>query len=232
MMGRGKLENALINAARIGNITKGKIIIDGRAIEALIDHGMHEQRFQLGSEDDIPAADDTIVKRLLSQAVAREKENVAVAVVQREGEHAAKSLDAIAAPLLPGMDDHLGVAPCAEAVAGTLEFRNQLLEIVDFAVENDCDRMVLVEHRLLAMGDVDNGEPAVTKADAAIDVESRSVRPAMGKGIGHPHQQRAVDRAGGAEIENAGNAAHAMNRSVSYEAGAQLFTIINGSRAA
>ena len=41
------------------------------------------------------------MQRLHAEAVAGEKQRLAVAIPQREGEHAAEALDAALAPLLP-----------------------------------------------------------------------------------------------------------------------------------
>jgi hypothetical protein len=47
------------------------------------------------------------------------------------------------------VDDDFGVGVGGEAVAGRLEVAAQLLEVVDFAVEDDRDAAVLVVDRLI-----------------------------------------------------------------------------------
>jgi hypothetical protein len=43
----------------------------------------------------------------------------------------------------------------------------QVLEIIDLAVEDDGDRLILVIDRLVAAGEVDDGKPAMAEPDAA-----------------------------------------------------------------
>jgi hypothetical protein len=93
-------------------------------------------------------------------------------------------------------------------VAGAPELGHKLLEIVDFAVEDDGNRTILVEHRLVAVRYVDDGKAPVSKPDAAFEVIARSIGSAMGDGIGHARKQRAIDRAWAGEIENACNSTH------------------------
>jgi len=79
-----------------------------------------------------------------------------LAVPQGKGKHAAKSLDAVAPPRFPGVQDHLGVAAGAKLMAQGLELGHQLLIVVNFAVEDGDDALVFVEQGLLAGGEVDD----------------------------------------------------------------------------
>jgi hypothetical protein len=102
-----------------------------------------------------------------------------VAVPQREGEHAAKALHAVFAPGFPGVHDALGVALGVEDVAQRLQFGDQFLVVVDLAVEDHDHRAVFVEQRLLAGGDVDDGQAPVAEAQAGLDVQAAFVRAAV-----------------------------------------------------
>ena len=65
------------------------------------------------------------------------------------------------------MDQHLGIGMVrAEAVSLGVEFATQFAMVIDFAVEDDPDRPVLVGHRLMAAGKIDDGQPA--KAQGAV----------------------------------------------------------------
>src|SRR3546814_14293630 len=70
------------------------------------------------------------------------------------------------APFLPGMHDDLGVADAAEHMAQIPQLAGQILEVVDLAIVDNRDAAVLVVHRLLAAGEVDDQQPAVAAADA------------------------------------------------------------------
>ena len=77
------------------------------------------------------------------------------------------------------MDDRLGVAGRPECVAGTLELPAQLLVVVDLAVEDDADRAIFVEHRLLPAGQIDDAEAAHAERHAIRDVDALFIGPAM-----------------------------------------------------
>src|SRR3546814_7622592 len=56
------------------------------------------------------------------------------------------------------------------------------------------DAAILVVHRLLAAGEVDDRKAAVTQPDAAVDEKAATVRPAVREAVGHRLEQVPVDR--------------------------------------
>ena len=76
-------------------------------------------------------------------------------------------------------------------MAAAHELRRELPIVVDLAVVDDGDRAVLVVDRLLAAGDVDDGEPPHREADAGLEVKAVAIGPAMGDCVVHPLQARA-----------------------------------------
>ena len=75
-----------------------------------------------------------------------------------------------------------------------LQLGDQFLEVVDLAVEDDDDRAVFVEQRLLAGGDVDDRQAPVAEAEARLDVQAAFVRAAVELRVVHALQHDAVDR--------------------------------------
>ena len=66
-------------------------------------------------------------------------------IPDRQREHAVEALGEFFAPLLPSVDQHFGIGMVrAEAVSLGLEFATQFAMVIDFAVEDDPDRPVLV----------------------------------------------------------------------------------------
>src|SRR5258707_12297701 len=63
------------------------------------------------------------------------------------------------------------------------------LEVVDFAVEHDPDWSVRCAHRLLAAGEVDNGESTVPHDGTVAALLPVLVRPPVVDGSVHPIQQ-------------------------------------------
>ena len=106
------------------------------------------------------------------------------------------------------MDDDFGVGMGAEDVAERFQFGNQLLEIVDFAIEHDDHRAVLVEQRLLAGRQVDDGQAPVSQPHAGFQMQAAFVGAAMKLGVVHAMQQFARNVVLAAKIENTGDAAH------------------------
>ena len=96
----------------------------------------------------------------------------------------------------------------AERVAERGELGDQLLVVVDLAVEDDRDAAVLVEQRLLAGGDVDDRKPAVAEPDARLEVQPAAVRAAMVLRLVHAVEQVARDLAAAARVEDACESAH------------------------
>ena len=106
------------------------------------------------------------------------------------------------------MHDDFGVAARVEDVPERLQLRDQLLVVVDLAVEDDDDRAVLVVERLLAGREVDDRQAAMTEPDARLEVHALAVRPAVRLRVVHALQQRAVEVAAAAGVEQSGDAAH------------------------
>src|SRR5512135_1428406 len=155
---------------------------------------MSGKRFELRAEDELPLRQQRVVERLHAEPVASEEQRLPITVPQREREHAAEALDAGFAPLLPGVDDHLGVALRMKAVPTARELRNELLVVVDLAVEHDDHAAVLVEQRLLASGKIDDRQPPMAEAEPGLDVQPALVRSAVMLGFVHARDEIARDR--------------------------------------
>src|SRR5512136_1441938 len=97
-----------------------------------------------------------VVQRLDAQAVARDEERSCVAIPDGKGEHAAQMLHTVRAVLLEKVNDGLGIAMRAVAVAARDELLAQGKMVINFAVEYDPERAVFVRNRLMSAGNVDN----------------------------------------------------------------------------
>jgi len=169
------------------------------------------QALQLGAEEQPAVLGHGVVQRLHAQAVAGHEQAVAAAVVDHESEHAAQVVHTVLAPVLPGAHDGFGVALGAEHIAVAPQFIHQLEVVVDLAVEHQGHRLVVIEDRLLAGGDVDDGQAPVAEAHAGLDVQVALVRPAVMLGLVHPVQALALGETLTAGVEQAGDAAHGLD---------------------
>ncbi len=147
-----------------------------------VDRGVHparrKQRRQGGCEAQ-PARDRRVIQRLDAQAVAAEQHAAAVALPDREREHAVETADEVLAPGVVGLEQHLGVAVGVEAVALGLELAAQLGVVVDGAVEDDAQAELGVDHGLLRrLGQVHDLQPAMAPGLRALREHAAVVRPA------------------------------------------------------
>ena len=176
-----------------------------------VDRGVHptrrEQRRQGGGEAE-PARDRRVVKRLDAQAVAAEQHAPAVALPDREREHAVEAADEVLAPGVIGLEQHLGVAVGVEAVALGLELAAQLGVVVDRAVENDAQPQRRIEHRLLGgLGQIHDLQPAMAPGLRALRKYAATVRAARLLLRVHARQSRKV-RGGVIESQLTCNSTH------------------------
>src|SRR5690606_24496153 len=96
---------------------------------------MHPQRLQLRAEYQGPAA-DTVIERLLAEAVAGQIQAPRLPVPECKGKHAAQPRQCLFKP--PGVDsgqDDFGVGPPAKVLACRPQLLGQRAEVVDLAVE-------------------------------------------------------------------------------------------------
>src|SRR5260370_30045967 len=96
----------------------------------------------------------------------------------------------------------------AEAMALFRQFIGQRLEVVDFAVERDRYAAVLVEQRLMAAGDIDDGEATMTEADSRREVKAAAVGAAMGNAVGHASEEARIDWAPSRDVHDPRDPAH------------------------
>jgi hypothetical protein len=110
------------------------------------------------------------------------------------------------------VDDDFSVGTRAECVTARRKLGHQRLEVVNLTVEDDADRFVLIEQRLIAGQKVDDREPAVAQPQTWRVIKTLPVRSAMADGIGHTTEQHAVDIAAVPQTENTRYAAHLLAR--------------------
>jgi hypothetical protein len=93
-------------------------------------------------------------------------------------------------------------------VAFGLQLSTQFLKVVDFAVEDDLDRTVLIADRLIAAFQIDDRKTAVNETYTGFKQEAFGVRPAVGDGLSHRLQERTLHGSSRITPENAADSAH------------------------
>lgn len=175
--------------------------MDGQLVDLRRHVRMLQQGGQFGRKGDTPA-EASVIKRLFPEPVTREKQPASRAIEYAKREHPVEAIAQLDAPFLVAMDQHFGIGMAgSEAVPPLLENRAELGVIVDFAVEDDRDRTVLIVHRLLAARDVQNRKPTMPEADAVFSAmkETVAVRAAMGQSVGHRMKPHCIFPAGEAD---------------------------------
>ena len=208
-VGRRQFPGLLEDGARFGDVAEGKVFLDGAGVDVTLEAAMGKQRFEFRPEEEGAVVEQGVEQRFDAEPVSGEKQGFAVAVPEREGEHAAEAVDTAFAPGFPGVHDDFGVAAGMKRVAQRLQFGDQFLIVVDFTVEDDADAVVFVVERLLAGGQINDRQAAVAKTDAWLDVEAAFVRAAMKLRFVHAVEYRTIDVAFASGVENPGDAAHA-----------------------
>src|SRR2546428_4120297 len=95
-------------------------------------------------------------------------------------------------------------------MAFLLEQAAQRLVVIEFAVEDDPHRAVLVRYRLVAGRNVDDAEPPIPQPNPSSHIKSVAVWSPMGEHVRHPLERGLLD--GGVWIVNATDSAHITHR--------------------
>ena len=173
--------------AGAGTAFERQVGLDRLGVDVAREARQREQRLQLGREGQ-PALDDAVDERLDPERVARQHEPPAAHVPQRQGEHPAQPFDERRPALLVEVHEHLDVRAGAERMAAALQLTTQRAMVVELAVADHEHRAVLVGQRLIAVGGVDQREPADRQPGDVVEVVPGAVRPAVRERGGHRGQ--------------------------------------------
>ena len=205
MVRGGKFKNALDGRMRGGNEGVGEEL--DPCYLRLVARGqrMLKEGGQLGCERE-GAVPLKIVERLLSKTVASQKKSPRPRIVDGKSPHAIEPGKHALAPFTPSVEKNLGVRVVGcENMPLAEEFAAEFRVIVNFPVEDDCQRPVAGHHRLRAACKVDDRKAAMAKKHACIGFFKITlrIRPSMRESAGHALQIRADARA-----DESGYAAH------------------------
>src|SRR5437867_610734 len=149
-----------------------------------------------------------IVERLDPEPITRDEEAPQAAIPDGESEHPTQMLQAVAAVLFIQMNNRFSIALGAITVAPRLELRAQFAVIVDFAVIDDPQALVLVADRLVTSADIDNAEAPHGQSNVAFDKEAVVVRPSVHDLRIHLRQRVALNAPFLSGIHNSADSTH------------------------
>jgi hypothetical protein len=96
-------------------------------------------------------------------------------------------------------------------MASVLELGSELLEVVNFSVENDPDGSVLVKHRLVASSQIDDAKAAHTEARSVFDEDAFVIRTAVHNSLAHAVNRGCFNSLVGSRAYDSGDSAHALS---------------------
>src|SRR6185312_2799554 len=129
---------------------------------ANVDQAALENRLDLRSEEE-PVAGLRPVERLDAEPIACEEQALPCGIPDGKCEHAAKVIDRRCTPLLVRMHDRFGIGTSRVSMAGRFEACANVAVVIDFAVEDDPDRLIFIRQRLMPGGEINDAQPAMTE---------------------------------------------------------------------
>jgi hypothetical protein len=129
-----------------------------------------------------------VIEGLLAEPISGEEKLPAAPIEDREGEHSIETRGELLAPLLEAVNEDFSIrVVCPEDVAARLEVTPEISMIVDLAIENNADRLILIPHRLRAALDVDDRQSPVAEVNPSFGINEQpfAVGPSMAKGPRH-----------------------------------------------
>src|SRR5438445_6419546 len=109
------------------------------------------------------------VQGLFAETIAREVQTPRLAVDDGESKHAVQSFRQAMTPRLIPMNEYLGVGVARlKDVTELNEFVTQLEVVIDLTVEDDPDRSILIPHRLITTGNINDRQAPVAEMHAKL----------------------------------------------------------------
>jgi hypothetical protein len=134
--------------------------------------------------------------------------------VQRKGEFTAEVINEVFPIFFIQVNDDLGIRVRGEPMSTTFEISADVSEAVNLAVQGDPDGLVFVGDGLVAIRNINNGQPEVDERYGALgsDVEAPTVGPSMGEDRRHGTDGAQIDLSPSLKCNLTGNAAHVQWR--------------------
>ena len=185
-------------------VLEGEVELQGLGVELLAEGGVGEEALQLGAEEEgVPHGG--VVQGLDAEGVPGGVQFPLCPVPHHEGEHPPQLPGEGGALLGVALEDDLGVRVGGEGAAPGDQLLAQLLEVVHLAVVGQDEIAVGAGHGLVAVGQVDDGQPPVGDGAGVVHIIALVVGAPVADAVRHGLQGLPV---GGGAGDEAGNAAH------------------------
>jgi hypothetical protein len=168
--------------------------------------GQRRENLQLGRERHrVPLLE--VEEGLLAEGIPGKKQLLAAPVGDGERKHATELRRQLLPPLAVPVEQDFSVRIGAELVAARDQLVTKLEVVVNLPVEVDDELSVIGAHGLMALGQIDNRQTAVSEREPAVVPERAVIRPSMTEQMHERLPERNVQRAI-VERELPENAAH------------------------
>ena len=172
-----------------------QVVVERDGVQGLADITTGNQGRQAGGEAQALAGARQ-VQGFDPEAVAGDKQLLAVALPYGEGEHAVELGQQRLTPGVIALEQHFGVAIGEKAVAQVLQLVAQFRVVVDGTVEHHRQAQVAVDHRLAgSFGQVHDLQPAMAEGNRALAMEAVGVGATRGQVVGDALNRSQVGRA-------------------------------------
>src|ERR1700674_2915126 len=148
------------------------------------------------------------MQRLFAQPVTGQDKFPFLLIVDGESEHAAQLLHTVGSHFFVEMNDYFRIGLGVETMPAPLEFRAKLRKVVDFAVKDDPRTPVLVEHRLVTAGKINDAEAPHPETRAILNEDAFVIRTPVDNPVAHLLDESIGDAALPRRAYNARNSAH------------------------
>src|SRR5262249_60057357 len=91
---------------------------------------------------------------------AREEQSCDGGSLDGKGQHSAQMVDAVLAVFFIQKEDRFGVAVGSITMAAMFQLGTEMRIVVNFTIKNNPDGAVLIGHRLMPPGNINDAEPA------------------------------------------------------------------------
>ncbi len=205
-MPRSQTPNACKRRRLAGDELEAEIVSESLRIERGGTEDARE-RYELGREPDGVVADGD-EQGFFPHPIAREQDPPSTGVIEGKGEHPAQVFDAGVAVLEVEGEDHLAVAAGAKAVTTGRERIAQCVVVVDLAVGNEHQPLIVVVQGLRTARHVDDAETAVDEPDVLVEESAGAVGATVGESLLQCVGPVAFDVAGPKGRDETRDAAH------------------------
>ena len=168
-------------------VLEGQIGVQRALVEALDELRVLEDTLDLARPYEL-SLDLGIVQGLDAEEIARQKDGLVLGVIDCEGEHAAQTRQQVLTPFLKAVNQHLAVGVGREVMTAADQVAAQILVVIDFTVEGEDKRFVLVVDRLMTCLQVNDGQPSETHIHGVVHEHTVGIRSAVGDDLRHSFQ--------------------------------------------